>query len=226
MRYLILPFIALGSLAPLAACDGYYASGTPAPEPIPQTPGPYVGSCDVGYSCDGSHLDYCDGSTLETWSCDDVCRSQGFDYSTGCGFDAGTNGDTCFCDVNGAGQSCPIDGPTCSGSNTVDSCDAYGNVTTWNCDALCQDQGFDYSQGCAYEPNSGEDACLCADAAPEPACYPSDVACTGAYTIETCGADGYPIVSDCDAVCQSEGFDYSAGCGFDNGSRSDACFCQ
>lgn len=175
MRNLKLTLLVLSSscFAALGACDGYYYTD-PDPDPpvyVPSPPPPPPGpSCSVGYLCSGDDLTYCDGASVEVWDCDDLCVSEGYDYATGCGYDGGAGGDTCFCDI------------------------------------VANDPGPVYDPG--------------------PACYPEDVFCNGDLTIETCGADGYPVAWNCDLVCQDQGFDYSAGCGFDPGAQSDACFCE
>jgi integrin beta 2 len=61
----------------------------------------------------------------------------------------------------------------CNGSHHVDTCDGAG-VLTWSCDEICQQSGFDYSEGCAYDRASGLDSCFCNTA---PTCYADELAC-------------------------------------------------
>lgn len=49
----------------------------------------------------------------------------------------------------------------CTSSWELEVCDG-GEEWVYDCDAFCRDEGFDYAEGCGYDPGSGGDACLCA----------------------------------------------------------------
>lgn len=185
-------------------------------------------SCTPGWSCSGSSsLSYCVGGTLETWSCDSVCRDAGYDYASACDWDS--NGEaSCFCDyaqtpaacaagdqacgdgtcvsaryicdgyddcASGADEygcaMCSFEGGVCNGNNHVDVCDAAG-ITTHSCDTICQQSGYDFSEGCHYDPASGSDSCFCNDFA---SCGPNELTCgDGSCLPNQYVCDGY---ADC-----------------------------
>jgi len=42
-------------------------------------------------------LEVCDGGEPLVYDCDDFCRSEGFDFADGCGYDGGSGYDSCYC---------------------------------------------------------------------------------------------------------------------------------
>lgn len=108
---------------------------------------------------------------------------------------------------------CSFSGALCNGSNHIDTCDASG-ITTWDCDAVCQQAGYDYSEGCGADGAYG-DSCFCNDA---PSCAPGDQVCgdgtcvasqyiCDGYVDCATGADEVGCAAECvpgDAVCSGD----------------------
>lgn len=72
-------------------------------------------SCSAGsYACSGSgSIQSCDdGCSWTTSSCATLCKSAGYDGTTGCGPDASKGHDTCSCFYGGVGDAC-TDDSTC-----------------------------------------------------------------------------------------------------------------
>jgi hypothetical protein len=151
-----------------------------------------------GGTCNGNnHVDYCEGGTVTTLSCDALCRQSGFDYSEGCSYDAAARTDSCFCNDY---ASCFADEFTC-GDNTC-------LPNEYVCDGYADCPGSTDEVGCVS------------------ACIPGDTYCTGGYTLEVCNGYGTWEEYDCDDVCQMSGYPYADSCGYDSFSGQDACFCD
>ena len=123
----------------------------------------------------------------------------------------------------------PTPSPSCSpgwGCSGDDLTWCDGTTTErYSCDSVCRDLGFDYATGCAFDQQSGDESCWCDDYASAPTCDLAYAVCGGDNSLDSCDAAG-PVTYDCDALCQSEGYDYSEGCGYDSGAGEDACFCN
>ncbi len=179
-----------------------------------------VPSCDDDYylCTDSDDLEACYDGELVVLDCGEICRDSGYDYSTGCGYDASYSGDVCWCDDDAPQPTC-YEGWSCSGES-LQYCDGY-EVERWSCDTYCREEGYDYAAGCGWDTSLGDEACFCEM---EPACYEGESYCASGYELEVCDG-GEPWVYDCDDFCRSEGFDFAEGCGYDAGSGYDACYC-
>jgi len=137
----------------------------------------------------------------ESCFCDDVSGA------SGCAAGDETCGDgTCvdatfICDgyddcASGADEygcsQCNFEGGLCNGWNHVDVCDPYGQIATYDCEVVCQDSGYDLSEGCQYDTGSGGDSCFCQDV---PRCQPGELTCgDGSCLPDAYVCDGY---TDC-----------------------------
>jgi hypothetical protein len=182
-------------------------------------------SCD----CSAGQTDCWDATSLLTcddgcfwyaWDCDDLCRSSGWDASSGCGYDFSTGEDTCFCE-----ESCECtDGEIeCWGSDSIASCDDGCSWTFYDCDDLCVDAGYDGSTGCGTDSSAGEDTCFCGSGCD---CGPGEIECWDSESIASCDDGCSWYVYDCDELCVDAGYEYSTGCGTDWDAGEDTCFCE
>jgi len=119
--------------------------------------------CSAGeVECDGAFgLASCDdGCYWYSYDCDALCEDAGYEYSTGCGWDSSAGEDTCFCESS-SDCDCSWGEVECWDHDSIASCDDDCYWYVYDCDALCMDAGYDYTTGCAYDWDAGEDTCFC-----------------------------------------------------------------
>ena len=119
--------------------------------------------CECSYgetSCGSSWaLSSCDDGCYWTeWDCDSLCLDAGYDRSTGCGYDSGSGGDSCFCESDPDCE-CSYGDMACLDSYYIGSCDDGCTFSGYSCDDLCVDAGYSYSTGCGWD-SSGY-TCFC-----------------------------------------------------------------
>jgi len=136
------------------------------------------GTCTANDStCMGDDVCYCENGTWKTYTCTDVCAADGGKVSKGCGANADMGGkDYCLCEletVDGDDDTDTVN-PDCSGScdaNFELKCTGANSLCTCNetsleqeevnCNTICVDAGYDGSQGCEENPQTGMDVCMC-----------------------------------------------------------------
>jgi len=126
--------------------------------------------------CIGENVCACENGTWRMYDCDDVCATDGGQFSKGCAPNSQMGGaEYCLCSMEQTdGDEDYEPEPVCSGpcdeSFELECTDMMTlctcNQTTMeqeevDCNDICEDAGYCGSPGCETNPNSGMDICNC-----------------------------------------------------------------
>jgi hypothetical protein len=203
--------------ASLAGCWPWWSSD----------PGDDWCTCSYGDTTCGGYdlIGVCEDDCAYTYyDCTDVCADAGYARSAGCGWDSSSGQHACLC-TDDVSCECSGGDADCWDLETLLTCDDGCWWSAWDCDALCRDSGWDASSGCAYDFETGEDACFCEDLT-ECDCSLGQVECSGTTSIASCDDGCSWTVYDCNALCMDEGYEYSTGCMYDASMGEDTCYCE
>jgi len=205
-------------------CDSATSSSAPSCAPgwscagdaLTYCQGGTLESWDCNSVCRDAGYDFAVACDWDDASGDESCFCDDHAGAAGCAADDQACGDgTCvaasyICDgyddcPSGADEfgcsQCGFSGGLCNGSNHLDVCDLDGTLATYDCDEVCQQSGYDLSEGCDFDSYGGSDACFCGDL---PSCAPGDLVCGDG----SCLAGQYV----CDGYADCSGFDDEFGC--------------
>jgi hypothetical protein len=123
----------------------------------------YDSSCECSSGdtlCNGDYLQMCDdGCNWTSYDCNELCITDGYDYTTGCSYSSDVGNDVCLCDYSSSCE-CSSGDTLCNG-DYLQMCDDGCNWTSYDCNELCITDGYDYTTGCSYSSDVGNDVCWC-----------------------------------------------------------------
>lgn len=179
---------------------------------------PEPGCTPADDRCEGDNLVTCAGGQETSTQCSQTwCANHGLGNSLGCGYDNGDPG--CQCEP---ALEC-LDGESkCVGPDSGKDCiDGFWSDPL-SCDTYCQQNGWDVSLSCTQIGKTATCDCR-VECAPGWDTFTCSQDYSGIFWCENIGY--WSQYQDCDALCQSDGWAGSTGCGWSVNKGHDVCFC-